>query len=110
MGILDMSVSYKFSSYTLLHIHKILYLWVTFTGLFGHCLCVTMCNFIMYHLEIGICSKLKQIATKMQQKKPNVGAHCVAKPDINQRRKFLRRPDTNPTQGKNAKWELGFIL
>ena len=62
----------------------------------GHCICVTMCNFIMYHTEIGICHKLKQIATK----KPNVRAHCIAKPDANQRRKFFRRPDTNPTQGK----------
>ena len=32
----------------------------------------------------------------------NVRAHCVAKPHANQRRKFLRRQDTNPTQGKNT--------
>ena len=35
-----------------------------FNCLFGHCLCVTMCNFTMYHTEIGICRKPKQIATK----------------------------------------------
>ena len=46
---------------------------------------------IMYHTEIGICHKLKQIATKKRNKKtPSVGAHCVAEPDVNQRRKFLR--------------------
>ena len=42
-------------------------LWATFTDGFGHCLCVTMCNFIMYHTEIGIYRKLcrlLQIATK----------------------------------------------
>ena len=44
-------------------------LWATFTGLFGHCLHVTMCNFIMYHTEIEICRKLKQIATKNATKK-----------------------------------------
>ena len=33
-----------------------------------HCLCVTMCNFIMYHTEIEICRKPKQIAKKTQQK------------------------------------------
>ena len=37
--------------------------------MFSHCLCVTMCYFIMYHTEIEICRKLKQIATKTQQKK-----------------------------------------
>ena len=57
---------------------------MTFTGLFGHFLCVTMCNFIMYHTEIGIYRKLKQNATK---KTANVRAHCVAEPDANQRRK-----------------------
>ena len=60
-----------------------------------------MFNFIMYHTEIGICRILKLIATKNATKKPpNVRAHCVAEPDANQRRKLLRRPDTNPTQGK----------
>ena len=34
------------------------------TGLFGNCICVTMCNFIIYRTEIGICRKPKQIATK----------------------------------------------
>ena len=43
----------------------------------------------MYHTEIEICRKLKQIATKKQQKTPNVRAHCVAEPDANQRRNFL---------------------
>ena len=40
-----------------------------FADLFGHCLCVTMCNFIMYHTEIGIFRKLMQIATKNAAKK-----------------------------------------
>ena len=62
-----------------------------------------MCNFIMYHTEIEICHKPKQIATKKAtEKRPNVRAHCVAEPEANQRRKFLRRPDADPTQGKNA--------
>ena len=75
---------------------------MTFTGLFGHSLRVTMCIIIMCHTEIGICHKLKQIATKNATKKHQIlRAHCVAEPDANQRRKFLRRPDTNPTQGKN---------
>ena len=40
-------------------------LWATLTALFGHCLCVTMCNFIIiYHTEIGICRKPNQIVTK----------------------------------------------
>ena len=64
-----------------------------------------MCNFIMYHTEIGICHKLKQIATKTL----NVRAHCVAEPDANQRRKCLRRPDLDKAKKrKNAWWELGF--
>ena len=37
---------------------------LTFTGQFGHCLCVKMCNFIMYHTEVRICVALEQIATK----------------------------------------------
>ena len=43
-------------------------LWATLTGLFGHCLCSTMCNFIVYHTEMVICRKPKQIATKTPQK------------------------------------------
>ena len=66
-----------------------------FADLFGHCLCVIMHNFIMYQ---GFVINL----SKLQQKKRNVRAHCVAEPDANQRMKFFRRPDTNPTQRKNA--------
>ena len=33
---------------------------------------------------------------KRNKRTQNVRAHCVAKPDANQRRKSLRRPDTNP--------------
>ena len=60
-------------------------LWATFTDLFGHCLCVTMCDFIMYHIEIGICRELKQIAT-------NVRAHCVAEPEQINPGNFLEGP------------------
>ena len=44
----------------------------------GHCICVTMCNFIMYDTEIGICRKLKQIATKNATKKAKCESslHC----------------------------------
>ena len=69
---------------------------------YGHPFFVTMCNFIMYHIEIGLYCALHQTAPKSQHKNPNVRAHCVAKPDANQNRKFFRRPDTNPTQGKKA--------
>ena len=38
-----------------------------------HCmLCVTMCNFIMYHTEIGICRKPKQIATRNAKEKRQI--------------------------------------
>ena len=96
MGVLGMSISYKFSS----HKHFCIFIrYYSLTCLFGHCLCVTMCNFIMYHTEIGICRKPMQIATKKRNKKtPSVRAHCVAEPDANHGRKILRRP----TQGKNA--------
>ena len=54
------------------------------------------------------CSKLGLFIGKILRKRlehpktPNVRAHCVAESDANQRRKFFRRPDTNPTQEKNA--------
>ena len=66
--------------------------------------CVTMCNFIMYHLEIG---PLPDCTKKHNKITPNVRAPCVAKPDANQRRNFFRRPDTNPTQRKNTLLEVG---
>ena len=44
-------------------------LWATLTGLFGHCLCATMYNFIMNHTEIGICRKPKQIAKNATEKR-----------------------------------------
>ena len=39
---------------------------------------------------------------KRNKRTLNVRALCVAKPDANERRKFLRRPDTNLTQGKKT--------
>ena len=84
-----MCVRYKFRYYTI---------WATFTDMFGHCLCVTMCNFIMYHTKIGICHKLNHIATKNATKQmPNVRAHCVAEPDANQHRKIFEKARHKPS-------------
>ena len=65
-------------------------------------LCVTMCNFIMYHTEIGICHKLKQIAAKNTTKNAKCAelTALLSLTQINNAGNL--RPDTNPTQGKNA--------
>ena len=96
-----MSVSYKFSSCTLLQIHEILY----FTGDFNRSVwSLPLCHNVKFHHASHRnrdLSQTKQIATKNATEKRQMRAYCVAEPVTNQRRKFLRRPDTNPTQGKN---------
>ena len=50
-----------------------------------------------------VLSGLYQIVPKIATKERKMGrAHCFAKPDANQHRKFLRRQDTNPVQRKKG--------
>ena len=53
---------------------------VTLTGLYGHSLCVTMCNcHLQPHRNIGFYRAFQHIALNQATSKPaNVRANCVA--------------------------------